>query len=293
MNEEAYRCRNQFWFGSELLVAPFVSPRHPETNLSRHTVWLPEGDWFDFATGEHFAGGRTVTLYGTLDDIPVFARAGGIVPLGPRVGWGGVDNPQELTVYAFPGAHGAFALYEDDGNSTAYLDGDYAITRLSQTWSGSQLRFQIAPVEGDAKHIPAGRSYRLVFRGVRQPDELRLAINGVSQAIEGEYDEATESLTLPAVAVGPNDELTLTIGVADGSLLSQRDRRLETCRAMLWRFRLESLAKWGLHQALPELVRDPAARGRAGGDLDRIGEAHWMALLDVMGRQSNTNDLSA
>jgi alpha-glucosidase (family GH31 glycosyl hydrolase) len=284
--EEAYRCRNQFWFGSELMVAPFVSPRHPETNLSRHTVWLPEGDWFDFTTGEHFAGDRTVTLYGTLDDIPIFARAGGIVPLGPRAGWGGVDNPQELTVCAFPGAQGAFALYEDDGNSTAYLDGDYAVTRLSQTWSGSQLCFQIAPVVGNAKHIPAGRRYRPVFRGVRQPDELQLAVNGVLQAIEGEYDEATESLTLPAVAVGPNDELVLTISVTDGTLLSQRDRRLETCRAMLHIFRLESLAKWGLHQALPELMRDPSARGRAGGEWDRVGEAHWMALLDVLGRRA-------
>ena len=60
----------------------------------------------------------------------MFARAGGIVPLGPRVGWGGVDNPEELTVYVFPGADGAFTLYEDEGNSTAYLQGDYALTRL-------------------------------------------------------------------------------------------------------------------------------------------------------------------
>ena len=282
--EEAYQCRNQFWFGSELMVAPFVAPRHPETNLSRHTVWLPEGDWFDFATGEHFAGGRTVAIYGTLDDIPVFAKAGGIVPLGPRVGWGGVDSPQELTVYVFPGADGAFALYEDEGNSTGYLQGDYAVTRLSQHWGGSRLTFKIAPVEGNAAHIPTGRSYRLVFRGVRQPDALRLAINGAAQPVEWAYDAVTESLTLPALPVGPADELTLTLDVAAGSLLAKRDRRVETCRAMLWAFRLESLAKMALDRALPEIVGDPGKLAQFAGELDRVSEAQWMALRNVLAR---------
>lgn len=283
---EAYHSRNQFWFGSELLAAPFVTPRHPETNLSRQSVWLPEGDWFDFATGEHFAGGRTVTLYGTLADIPVLARAGAIVPLGPRVGWGGVDAPQELTVIAFPGADNAFVLYEDDGVSTAHLDGDYAITRLAQTWGGSQMCFRVGKVEGNPAHIPAGRGYRLIFRGVRRPDALRLTINGVERAVEPVYDAATESLALPPVAVGPGDELVLTLGVAEGSLLAPRDRRLETCRAMLRVFRMNSWVKWELEQMLPELVRDPAARNRAGGDLDRVSEAQWLALLDVISRRA-------
>ncbi len=282
---EAYHCRNQFWFGSELLAAPFVTPRHAETNLSRQSIWLPEGNWFDFTTGEHFAGNRTVTLYGTLDEIPVLARAGGIVPLGPLAGWGGVEAPQELTIYAFPGADGAFTLYEDDGNSTAYLQGDYALTRLAQTWGDSRLDFKIARGEGAAGHIPAGRSYRLVFRGVRRPEELMLSVNGAAQAVAWTYEEATESLALPAVAVGPADELALSFGVSAGSLLSRRDRRAETCRAMLEAFRMNSWVKWEVERMLPALLQDPAARGRAAGGIDRVSEAQWMALLDVMGRR--------
>lgn len=283
--DEAYRCPNEFWFGSELLAAPFVTPRHPETNLSRQSVWLPEGDWFDFATGEHFAGGRTVTFYGTLAETPVLARAGGIVPMGPKVGWGGVDNPQELTVVIFPGADNAFALYEDDGVSTAYQDGDHAITRLSQRWGGSQLAFKIARVEGNPAHIPAGRSYRLILRGARKPDEIRLAVNGVERPVQPVYDETTESLLLPPAAVGPADELSLTVSAADGSLIAPRDRRLETCRAMLGAFRMDSWVKWELYRMLPGLVAEPAARGRAGGDQDRVTEAQWQALLDVLARR--------
>lgn len=285
-DEEAYHCPNQYWFGSELMVAPFVAPRHGETNLSRQSVWLPAGDWFDFDTGEHFAGGRTITLYGTLADTPVLARGGAIVPLGPRAGWGGVENPQELTVIAFPGADNVFTLYEDDGVSTAYLGGDYALTRLSQTWGGSRLCFKIGRAEGNAAHIPAGRTYRLVFRGVRRPDALRLTVNGAEQAVAWDYDGATESLTLAPVAVGLADELAVTLGVADGSLLAPRDRCLETCRAMLRSFRLNSWVKWELEQMLPELVRDPASRGRAGGELDRVSAAQMLALLDVIGRRA-------
>jgi len=282
--EEAYHCRNQYWFGSELMVAPFVTPRHPETNLSRQSVWLPAGDWFDFFTGEYFAGDRTVTLYGALEEIPVFARAGAIVPLGPLAGWGGVDNPPELTVVIFPGADNAFALYEDDGVSTAYLAGDYAITPLAQTWGGSRMCFRIGRVEGNPAHIPAGRTYRLIFRGVRRPDELRLTINGVEQPAAWTYDDATDSLALPPMALGPTDELVVTLGAAEGSLIARRDRRPERCRAMLRAFRLNSWAKWAVEQALPELLRDPTRRGRAGGELDRLSEAQWMALLDVIGR---------
>jgi hypothetical protein len=282
--DEAYRCRNQFYFGSELMAAPFVTPRDPETNLSRHTVWLPPGDWFDFTTGEHFAGDRTVTLYGGLDDVPAFARAGAIVPLGPRAGWGGVENPAELTVHLFPGADGAFTLYEDDGVSTAYLRGDYALTRFSQRWGDSELHFRIAPVEGEAKHVPAGRQYRLLVRGVRRPDTIRLARDGEDVPAEASYDEATESLALPAVPVGPADELTLTIGVAEGSLLSKRDRRQEKLHAMLRAFKLESRVKHELYRALPELLADPRRLSRCAGDLDRVSDAQWMALRNVLER---------
>ncbi len=77
----------------------------------------------------------------------------------------------------------------------------------------------------------------------------------------------------------------ITLGVAEGSLLSKRDRRLETCRSMLRAFRTESWTKWALEQALPALVQDPTTRHRFGGDMDRVSEAQWMALLDVISQR--------
>jgi hypothetical protein len=284
--EEAYLCPNQIYFGSELLVAPIVTPRHPETGLSRCTVWLPPGDWFDFTTGEHFTGDRALTLYGTLDDIPVFARGGGIVPLGPRAGWGGVDSPAELTVHAFAGADGDFTLYEDDGVSTAYLDGDNALIRFSQTWREDELVFRIGSAEGKSGgHVPEGRSYRIVLHGVREPEELLVLRNGQAQPVEAAYDATAESLTLAALPLRPADELVLAARVAEGTLLSQRDRRLETCRAMLWSFKLNSDTKKALHESLPQLIADPQHVQRFAGQVDRVTEAQLMALRNVWARR--------
>jgi alpha-glucosidase (family GH31 glycosyl hydrolase) len=137
--EAAYHCPNQYYFGSELIVAPYVTPLDPDMRLSRQAVWLPEGDWFDFFTGERFEGGRWHVLYGTLEQIPVLARAGGIVPMGPQGEWGGVANPEELIVHLFAGADNAFELYEDDGETQAYLQGKHCITPLRLAWYGDRL----------------------------------------------------------------------------------------------------------------------------------------------------------
>jgi len=127
-DEEAYHGPNQYLFGSELIAAPFVAPRDADTQLSRQAVWLPAGDWFDYFSGRRYAGGRWHTLYGALDDIPVLAKAGGIVPLGRRVSWDGIANPTELTVHVFAGSDNRFELYEDDGDTQAYLAGHGCIT---------------------------------------------------------------------------------------------------------------------------------------------------------------------
>jgi len=110
-----------------------------------------------------------------LEDIPVYAKAGAIVPLAPKVGWGGIENPTELDIYIFPGADreaspqrserdNTFDLYEDDGETTDYQQGKYAITRF-------ELKndiFTIHPAQGDLSVIPAQRTYRIHLRGINE-----------------------------------------------------------------------------------------------------------------------------
>jgi hypothetical protein len=274
--EEAYACPNQYLFGSQLVAAPFISPVDPDTRLSRSTAWLPAGDWYDYFTGQYYPGDGWHAVYGTLRDIPVFARAGAIVPRGPAVGWGGIDTPDHLLIHVFPGADGSFDLYEDEGNTNAYLDGAYAVTPFRQAWAGSSTVLTIGPAEGQVDLLPGRRQVDLYFRGFTQPKAVEARLNGAPVQVEMVYDAVSRTLLLAGLALSPTDRLEVRL--AGGELADRSDARQETLLRMLTHFRLENGAKEELARQLPELVRDPSGLGRY---LPVLRDAHLRALLEV------------
>ena len=284
---EAYCCPNQYYFGSELVVAPFVQPANADTGLSRQVVWLPEGDWFDFFSGEYYEGGKWCAIYGGLKDMPVFAKAGAIVPLGRRQPWGGLENPTELDVHVFAGADGAFNLYEDDGDSTAYLDGAHATTRFEQSWRGDRMVLTIHPVRGQARLVPSRRDYRLIFSGVRKLDEIEITVNGTPVQLESSYNGLAETVTCRGLQLTPADRAVVTLSVRSGSLLSRRDRTEEKIAAMLPGFRLESRAKQGIDAQLPAIVADANLLGNYWMDLK---DAQAIALAEIIHKRASDRE---
>lgn len=240
---EAYECPQQYWFGSELLAAPFTRPAQAEVGLSRQSLWFPDGLWFNFFTGELVQGGNWRSVYGDLQETPVFTKAGAIVPLGPETEWGGVTNPERLEVWIFPGADNRFDLVEDDGETTDYKRGKYAVTVLSQDWREDELTFTIHPGRGDISIIPAQRTYALHLRGVAQPSRLDLTVNGETQEIISNYDPETETVSLAGLLLRPEDELVLTVRAESSGLLGARERGPEKLRRMLSAFRMNTRVK--------------------------------------------------
>lgn len=277
--DDAYHCPNEYLFGSELLASPFVHKADPATRLSRQVVWLPEGDWYDFFSGERFAGGGWRAVYGDLTRTPVFARAGAIVPLGLAVGWGGIDKPDAIDLHVFAGANNRFELYEDDGDSTAYLKGVYAITAIEQEWSANSLSVTIHAAEGDATQVPAKRAYRLIVHGAREPDAIVVQVAGKKQTVTITYDAVAETLTLSPLAVRATETARVTLSVGGGDLLARRDRRLETVRTMLAAFHLESHVKQGIAERLESL----AAGANILGDYEMdLGTTQALAIVETM-----------
>jgi alpha-glucosidase (family GH31 glycosyl hydrolase) len=154
---EAMAARNSFAFGSELMVAPITTPADRRTTLAQVTTWLPEGEWYDFFTGLHYTGGRTVQLHRSIDGYPVLARAGAIVPLTMPDDYG-IGNPDALEVHVFAGADGDFTLYEDDDAAEPRA----VTTRIR--YDGAEVT--IEPAEGALDLLPATRHYRLVLHGL-------------------------------------------------------------------------------------------------------------------------------
>ena len=170
--EAAYHAPDTYTFGSELIAAPHLEPMNSDTHLSRRVLWLPEGDWFNFFTGEHFSDGHHV-IYGDLADIPLFAKAGAIVPQAPLPPWGGTNSPNHLRVHVFPGKENQYQHYDDDGTTTAYQEhGAYALTPLVLKSGGEGLEFCIGPVRGDQEQRPEIRTYEVKFWGISKPEFL-------------------------------------------------------------------------------------------------------------------------
>jgi alpha-glucosidase len=124
----AHGVEDQAQLGRDLLVAPVLRP-----GKAHREVYLPPGEWCDIRDGSWHVGNRTVLVSAGLDeDMPILARAGSIVPMGPV--WRSTDGPIDpLSVHVFPSRDGSAVgtLYEDDGRSTAYLDGASSVTRIA------------------------------------------------------------------------------------------------------------------------------------------------------------------
>ena len=197
-HESAYHARGQYQLGDDLLAAPITEPADSQTGLAAKDVWIPPGAWYRFDTGAAFAGPRWVRIAADLETIPLFARAGAIVPLA-RPALHLVDVPHDrLDIRVFPGRDGAFRLYEDDGLSEAYLRSEYEWTALTYVSEGSARNvLQIDPVEGHCPALPAHRAYRVTFVGVDQPDR---AVDGNGEPLSWSFDPDTRSIqvTLPA-----------------------------------------------------------------------------------------------
>ena len=133
----ARACATEYLFGPALLVCPVTEPMRCAPGgaaLHREPVWecyLPEGcDWYDFWDDTRYPGGQAVTVPAPLDRMPLFVRAGAILPMAEGLQYADQvpDGPMEIRVY--PGADGRFDLYEDAGNGYDYENGAYTVTRL-------------------------------------------------------------------------------------------------------------------------------------------------------------------
>jgi alpha-D-xyloside xylohydrolase len=147
---------DQFMFGPDLLVSPVLTE-----HATSRAAYLPGGtEWIDFWTGERTQGGATITAQAPLDRIPLDVRAGSILPLGPVIEYAGqATDPIELRVY--PGADGAFTLYEDAGDGYAYQQGAHAT--ISIHWNDATRTLTLGAREGSFAGMPARHTFNVVI----------------------------------------------------------------------------------------------------------------------------------
>lgn len=163
--------RNQYYFGSELLISPICDRKEAIMSRAIHRFFIPEGIWYDFRTGKKLPGGRKYVSFFKDEDYPVFAKAGAIVPMSQNTS-NDTSSPKELEIHIFPGRSNNYNLYEDDGVTSLYKEGFYLLTNIDYNYQANNYTVIIRSIEGKSGIIPDYRDYKIRFRNVKKSDDV-------------------------------------------------------------------------------------------------------------------------
>ena len=147
---------DQFLFGPAILVNPVTEP-----GASTRHLYLPNAKWYDFWTGSSLAGGRTLDAPTSLERLPLYIRAGSILPLGPDVEYTTEKSADPVELRVYPGANGSFTLYEDENDTYNYEHGAYATIPFS--WDDASHSLTIGDRSGSFPGMLQSRTFRIVF----------------------------------------------------------------------------------------------------------------------------------
>jgi len=165
--------KNEYLFGTELLVSPITTPKDTLMNRTVHRIYLPEGTWYDFKTGKKFPGDKRYVTFYKDEDYPVYAKSGSIIPLS-ILGENKNDtsSPKSMEIHIFPGKSNIYNLYEDDGVSRLYEKGYFIVSSIDYNYLQNNYTVIIRPIEGKSGIIPDTRDYKIRFRNTRKADEV-------------------------------------------------------------------------------------------------------------------------
>ena len=190
----AYKFEDEFLFGNDMLVAPIYTPCKAD-GTARRSIWLPRGQWWDVSNGELLTGDRIFTGHFTTAQIPLYYKAGAIIPNYP-VQRTVQTTPETIILQVVPGADGQGLLYEDNGDNQEYPTA-YAQTRFQQERSiVGDVTLNIQPREGSFADMPMQRSWQVVFLGVENcPEDILLDGQPVTPE-QYTYDPEGHTLTV-------------------------------------------------------------------------------------------------
>lgn len=190
-DKRVWNMTDEFMFGRSVLAAPILDPQYTDEKIIKEdamtgwdrkdagtlnedvgntdwtakksaTKYLPKGaEWYDFWTGKKYKGGQDVKLETTLDRVPMFVRAGSILPLAPEMQYVGEKAWDNLEVRLYPGADGTFVLYEDEGDNYNYEKGSF--TTINFVWNDKARTLTIGARQGSYKGMILQRQFIIVL----------------------------------------------------------------------------------------------------------------------------------
>ena len=175
-DKDALDINNEYMFGKSMLVCPVTTPMYSKivvhgndttkvgdfSKIKSVEVYLPKGaDWIDFWTGEKYSGGQTINKEAPIDIMPLFVKAGSILPIGPIVQYATEKKWDDLEIRIYPGADGEFTLYEDENDNYDYEKGIYST--ITFKWDDAKKVLTINDRKGSFPGMLGTRTFKLVI----------------------------------------------------------------------------------------------------------------------------------
>jgi len=221
--KEAYEMKEQYMFGDRMLIAPVTEAVNKESGLAKVKAWLPEGQWLEYETGTMLKGGQVVERQFTMDEYPVYVKAGSIIPYYGKVkNLSGTGQP--VIVRVFPGGDkGDFTLYEDNGEDKNYVN-EYATTPLTYQRDGNRLVVSIGSRKGSYKDMPQRRDFSIALPCQKAPKSVTVDGKALPQRGSGEgafaYDgrNLETCISLGSIDCAKGATVEVTFASADASV---------------------------------------------------------------------------
>ena len=183
-DHKVWNLGDEYMFGPAFLVAPVW-----QEDATSRDVYLPAGGWYDFWTGEKIEGGKQIHVEAPLKTMPLYMRAGAILPLGPEIEWANENPGGAIELRIYRGADGAFNLYNDEGDDYSYVKGARSVIPIHWDESTQTLSFGVR--EGSYPGMPEKRIFHIVWVGAQ---------HGIGEDVSTHTD-ATVDYTGKAVSV--------------------------------------------------------------------------------------------
>lgn len=215
--EEAYEFDGQYMFGDNMIIAPVASPA--ENGFSTIKVWLPDGEWYEEATGTMLKGASVYERKIAMDEYPVYIKAGSVIPnYSPSVK-NLRSNEAPISINVYPGQHGEFSMYEDAGNDDRY-DNESSFTRIGSKRSDNSLTVKVSPREGSYEGMPLKRKMEIKVHSTLPP--VKVSVDGHTTNFKYIPEELAVAVDLGNYECGKGSEIIFTFPedseITDGTL---------------------------------------------------------------------------
>ena len=218
---EAYEAKDQYQFGEDMIVAPIAEAVDKESELASKEIWLPEGEWYEWSTGALLKGPAKVKRTFALDELPVYVRAGAVIPMQPKMRHTGERPVNPLILAIVPGTSGSARVYEDAGNSLGYKTGEFGWTPVQHSdVDDNTKKITIRSVEGKYPGMQERRAYEIRLMGDWPAESV--TVNGkalAASAMRYDGNRATAIITTPKFSVRDRVEVVVRRGEALRELL--------------------------------------------------------------------------